>query len=178
MTWHSRTKNVQDGVGGYTLPVVCKVLSQSSSAAADYVTNVFAALPYTVDTGYLGPGSNIGDPATYSGVTDLYLIRAAYLVTATAVTGTGAAGAGATANINLIGTAGTSLGTLFTLQFNTSTNTVAGVALSLGSITTISGRAYGTTAVAIRSTESIQFEWLQGATGLALPESLVVLDIT
>src|SRR4029077_4689387 len=116
MTWRMTSKWSQTGLtGAFTVPVSARFLAQSASAAADYETGAWAGLPYVQQTGLPGLGTNIGHTNPYTGVTQLFVILAAYLITDTAITGTGAAGAGATAKIRLYTSAGVLVGTLFSL---------------------------------------------------------------
>ena len=168
MTWRIITKQRQSGLtGSYTVPVSARYLAQAASASADYETGVWAGLPFTQQTGFPGVGTNIGSEQPYTGITDLFVILAAYLITDTAITGGGAT-VQATAKIRLWDSAGVVVGTLFSLLFETGTDTVAFTPKSLGSpSTSVRSIAQG---CLIRSTEALTFEWVQSATtGLALP---------
>lgn len=177
MTWHAITKLAQSGLtGSYTVPVSCTLLAQGASASATYEHGIWGGLPFTAQTGLRGPGSNIGDSTPYSGVTNLFVILGAYLITDTAVTGGAASTTAATATIRLYDSAGVSVGVLFSLTFSTGTDTVAYTPKSLGAAST-TVRALGG-GCAIRSTEALTFRWAQTATtGLALPAACIVLDI-
>lgn len=89
------------------------------------------------------------------------------ITTQTAITGAGAAGAGATANIRQItgGTGGT-ITTLATRQFNTGVNTVAEQEFT-----------FALSASAVNAGDVIDFQWVQGGTGLALPASEVQVEL-
>jgi hypothetical protein len=153
-----------------------RVLAQAGSAAANYQTGIGGFTNYTLQGAYRGIGSNAGQDVGYIGDTSLYTILGAWLQTDTAITGTGASGAGATANVILYNTAGVSVGTLFSLAFNTGINTVAFVPLTLGSVLTgVVGRSIPGGFLA-KAGEGISFQWLQGATGLALPAASVIID--
>ena len=104
-------------------------------------------------------------PSTES-ETSWTVVRAS-ITTQTAVTGAGASGAGATANIRQIhgGTGGT-ITTLATQQFKTGTNTVAEEEFTF----TISSSS-------VAAGDVIDFQWVQGGTGLALPASEVQVEI-
>lgn len=180
MTWHEKTKfsGNSDLVGTYTVPISVRVLAQSASASADYITAVYSPLAFTQDAGFTGFGTNTGSQQPYSGLLETHKIMGAYLITDTAVTG-GGAGLFATANILLYDSTGTLVGTLYSLLFTTGVNTTALLAKTLGSAsTTLRAASNLPNGFGIRKNETLVFEWLQSATtGLALPASVVVLDI-
>ncbi len=180
MTWHQRTKEfgLSDLVGTYTVPTAVRVLAQSASASADYITAVFSPLAFTQDAGLGTYGSNAGSFQPYSAILETHKIMGAYLITDTAVTGGGAT-VQATANILLYDATGTFVGTLYSLLFSTGVNTTALLAKSLGTASTSLRAASNlVNGFGIRKNETLVFEWLQSATtGLALPAATVILDI-
>lgn len=181
MTWLMRSKlsGQSDLTGSYTLPTSVRVLAQTASASADYTTAVWSPLALTVESGFGGgPGTNSGHVAPYSGVLDTHKIIGAHLITDTAITGGGAT-VQATAKILLYDSAGTLVGTVFSLLFATGVNTVAFQPKSLGAVsTTVRAASNYPSGLGLRASETLVFEWLQSATtGLALPASVIVLDI-
>lgn len=177
MTWRISSKLVQNGLtGSFTLPVTGRLLAQSASASATYETCVFSAPAYVQQAGLPGYGTNIGHHNPFTGNDYNYVILAAYLTTDTAVTG-GDTDNRAVATINLEDfDGGADVGILFTLTFSTGVDTVAHVAKSLGSpSTSVRNTAQG---CLIKSGETLTFKWAQSATtGLALPASIITLDI-
>ncbi len=152
------------GRGSYTLPLSERFIAQTSSASADYFTNVFYVPPYIAGPG-LSPQSVESQPY---GDTTIYSVQAVYIVTDTAVTGTGSSGAGATAKL-LKYNAGSATGTIASLAFDTNVNTTALEGKSLGTISATYGY--------LSAGDSLVFEWLQGGTGLALPAGFVIVDL-
>lgn len=93
-----------------------------------------------------------------------YVVSKLSLTTLTAVTGVGAAGAGATAQFRKTPAAGGAAVVMGSLQFNAGTNSVAETELNIP----LSGVAGATT---LNDGDVVDFQWVQGATGLALPAS-------
>lgn len=153
------------GRGSYFGPGVhaFRLIAQSSSAAADYITGVFYVPPFLTDfgTSRVRNGQPFGDP-------EIYIVKTAYLVPDTTITGTGSSGAGATASVRKY-SAGSAEGDIFSLAFNTGTNATALTGTSLGTAST--------TYNYLAAGDALVFRWLQGGTGLALPASHLVVEI-
>jgi hypothetical protein len=159
-----RVKVAGSAAGSYTQPVTALLLTQSSSGAADFSTPILYVPPFV---GGLVPGyATEGDP--YSATAEYGNVRSVYLVPNTVITGVGSAGAGATAYLYLY-RAGSLIGTIASLAFDSGVNAGAIDGRSLGTIST----TYQT----IRFGDVLEFRWLQGGTGLALPASRLVVDI-
>ncbi len=182
MTWFMRSKvsGNSDLIGSRTIPIPCRVLAQSASANADYETAIFSPLDLTTDSGFPGPGSNVGHTAPYTAALGVCKIMGAFIIPDSTITG-GGAGLFATAKIRLYDDTGTLVGTLFSLLFTNSpaTNATAFQPTTLGTaITTLRTASNLPNGFAIYEDETLTFEWLQSATtGLALPASVIVLDV-
>lgn len=160
-----REKLALTGRGSYFGPGVhaFRVLAQSSSASADYITGLFYVPPFLTDF-----GTSRSRNSQPFGDSEIYVVKTAYIIPDTVITGTGSAGAGATATVRKY-SAGTAEGNIFSLAFNTSTNAAALTGTSLGTAST--------TYNFLAAGDALIFRWLQGGTGLALPAATVVVEI-
>lgn len=151
------------GRGSYTGVHSFRVLAQSSSGAADYITGIFYVPPFITSLGV--PESRNSQPY---GDSEIYLVKSAYIIPDTTITGTGSSGAGATAQIRKY-SAGSAEGSVFSLAFDTGVDATALTGTSLGTAST----SYNFLAAG----DALIFRWLQGGTGLALPAAHVVIEI-
>lgn len=166
MPTNKRVATFATGQGSYTGPGLSVIIpTQGASGGATYNVGVGMIAPYV--SGIL-PGWSIGQ-APVQGTAAYGIIRAVYLTSTTAITGTGAAGAGATATLRIY-RAGVAAVTAATLAFDSGVNTSALTPKAITMSTTVAN-------IQVRFGDLLVFRWAQGATGLALPESNVQVDL-
>lgn len=178
MTWHMSTKtDGRSGMGGsYTITIPIHVTAQVAGANATYEVPLWSPAHYIQQTGYAGaPGTNASDSLPFTGTSFTHVILAAYIIPITTITGGGAT-VTATATIQLYTAAGASVGVLFSKAYTTGVNATALTASTLGTPSTTVRPLSG--GCSINKDEVLTFKWVQSATtGLALPDSTIVLDI-
>lgn len=110
----------------------------------------------------IGPAPSVEDQPSYT-------VSKVSLATLTAVVGVGAAGAGATGQVRKTPAAGGVAVVVATLAFNAGVNSVAETELNFP-LSAVAG------AITVQDGDVFDFQWVQGATGLALPAAVVKVE--
>jgi hypothetical protein len=167
MPTNAKVKTFATGVGSYTgMGVQQWVATQASSASANYKLSLGFVAPYV--SGIL-QGWSIGQKQI-QGTDEYGIVRSVYLTTITTMSGTGASGAGATAKLLLYRAGVVVTNAVASLAFNTGVDATA-LTPKLITLSTTKND------LKVRWNDLLVFQWLQGATGLALPEALVSVDL-